>query len=772
MKRFPFFVGLLSVFALYLIGCPAASIQPATLAPESAAASTTTPPTTELPVDPFVPRSPLDDLQVAESRDHRSRLVEKNPETAPEAPQSIVEPVKVEPEAPKPVDEPPKANWDALPTEQETKKSTPKAEPKSPEPGSRLVEEESKTDEVAPPNQQLPLVEEKPKPVDEPKSQESGSRLIEEESTWAPATPSSFADLPATSLSAETLPAQTTPSSSFAETPATAVPAAETTPSLSFAEPVEKTPKSDAESREHSSRLAEETPKSDAEIREHSSRLEEETPKKTPKPDAEIREHSSRLPNPQSPIPNSQLYDPIKINGEYFVDWPKPKLLLVFTGFMNGYVEPCGCAGIEQMKGGLSRRRTFLQELDKKDWPVIPVDAGNLNKGFGLQEELKYNIVIDESFRQMKYNIVGLGNRELLFPTDVLILYCVDVPGSPRRYTSANVRLLDDPDCMASFRTETKNGVKIGVISVIGESAFGEVNNQDVKRLDIVERMKEVLPKFDAENCNQRVLIVHGSNAEFQSVLKAFPNRFEFALCSDGPAEPPAEPQWINNTMNVEVGEKGKYAVAVGLFDDVDHPMRYQRVALDSRFKNAPDVMLAMKFYQDQLKASGLKGLGIKAIPNRRAAENGTYVGSKACADCHEPSMKIWKKSGHAHAWKSLVETSKPARNFDPECIACHVVGWSPAEFLPYENGFLGEKETPLLTDVGCESCHGPGEMHVAAEKGADDLLKQKLRKAVRLPVEGNAARKHCIECHDGDNSPHFDFDTYWPKIKHDESAE
>jgi hypothetical protein len=221
--------------------------------------------------------------------------------------------------------------------------------------------------------------------------------------------------------------------------------------------------------------------------------------------------------------------------------------------------------------------------------------------------------------------------------------------------------------------------------------------------------------------------------------------------------------------MNVEVGEKGKYAIAIGLFDDADHPIRYQRVPLDSRFKNSSDVMQAMQFYQNELKKSGLQGLGIKAIPNRRTAENGTYVGSKACADCHDESQKIWKKSRHAQAWKSLAETAKPARTFDPECIACHVVGWSPAEFLPYEKGFLSEKETPHLIDVGCESCHGPGEHHVAAEKGADSAQKQKLRKAVRLPLEGNVARKLCIECHDGDNSPHFDFDTYWPKIEHKE---
>jgi hypothetical protein len=39
----------------------------------------------------------------------------------------------------------------------------------------------------------------------------------------------------------------------------------------------------------------------------------------------------------------------------------------------------------------------------------------------------------------------------------------------------------------------------------------------------------------------------------------------------------------------------------------------------------------------------------------------------------------------------------------------------------------------------------------------------------IRLPLDANAAKKVCLQCHDGDNSPHFDFETYWQKIVHKE---
>ena len=453
-----------------------------------------------------------------------------------------------------------------------------------------------------------------------------------------------------------------------------------------------------------------------------------------------------------------------------FDGWEKPKLLLLFSGFLDGYIEPCGCAGIDQMKGGLSRRHTFLQQLERKGWDVMPIDAGNLNTGFGQQEELKFNFVIDEAYRLMKYQAVGIGSRELLFPTDTLILYSVDVPGNPKRYTSANVGILQfAPDLMMPYRVLEKAGMKIGVVAVVGDSLLKNITNDDIVTASAAAKLQEVLPKLDAEQCARKVLIVHGTDNEITQLLNQFANRFDFVLPSNTPAEPPLQPKKIGNSLILEVGEKGRYAIAIGLSDNPAKPMQYERVPLDSRFDNSPAITALMEMYQAHLKETGLRGLGIRPIPNTRAETLGNFVGSQACADCHETSIRVWRKAGHSTAWQSLQKTAVPARDFDPECIACHVVGWNTAELLPYQGGFMSEKETPLLINVGCETCHGPGETHVRAEMGSNETLQESLRKAIRLPVEGGAAKKQCLTCHDGNNSPHFDFDTYWQKIVHKE---
>jgi hypothetical protein len=464
------------------------------------------------------------------------------------------------------------------------------------------------------------------------------------------------------------------------------------------------------------------------------------------------------------------LFAEEKVEEKLFDGWQKPKLLLVFTGFMDGYVEPCGCAGLENMKGGLSRRLTFFNELKKKDWDVFPIDAGNLNKGFGSQEELKYNFVTDESLRKMNYEVTGLGPKELLFPTDTLILYLVDSPGVPRRYTSANVAVMEfNPDFTAPYRVFTKNGIKIGVTSVIADSFLKNVNNADILHKPAAAQLKDIVPKLTAAKCDKKILIAYGATEEINTIAKEYQGQFDFIVPSDTPAEPPLKPNFLGKTMLAEVGEKGKFAVAVGLFDDPKTPFRYERVPFDSRFQNSSEVLAMMKLYQDQLKKTGLAGLGVKPIPDQRTETLGKFNGAKSCADCHEKSYAVWKKSKHGKAWESLVEKSNPARNFDPECIACHTDGWNPKELLPYQHGFASEEKTPNLVNVGCESCHGPGENHIKAEQGADTARQEALRNMIRLPLKNDTAKKHCIGCHDGDNSPHFDFETYWKKIEHRE---
>ena len=179
-----------------------------------------------------------------------------------------------------------------------------------------------------------------------------------------------------------------------------------------------------------------------------------------------------------------------------------------------------------------------------------------------------------------------------------------------------------------------------------------------------------------------------------------------------------------------------------------------------------------MAAYQDRLKQMGFAGLDLHAVPHPQHDTNGRLVGVEVCKECHEVSCKVWRNSAHAAAYATLANLDPP-RNYDPECICCHVVGWNPSKAFPYQGGYESPEKTPKLENVGCDNCHGPGQGHVKAEKGRDQKLQEKMRLAVRITKEEasnpNAGKQNCYSCHDGDNSPEFNFKTYWPLIEHKE---
>jgi hypothetical protein len=288
-----------------------------------------------------------------------------------------------------------------------------------------------------------------------------------------------------------------------------------------------------------------------------------------------------------------------------------------------------------------------------------------------------------------------------------------------------------------------------------------------------VEGLREVEPQLRAANCDVYVLLAHTSIEASKKLAQQFP-LFDVVVTAGGMGDPTHLPEPILGTDGflLQVGIKGMFVGVVGIFDDPDQPLRYQRVPLDARFKDSRDMLHLLGSYQEQLKTLGLEGLGLKPLPY----EDGMlFVGSEACEECHSFEYEVWEETPHSHALDSLVnpgERSEVPRHFDPECISCHVVGWNPQQYTPYTSGYLGLNETPAMHDVGCENCHGPGAKHVAAESGdldLDDDQIDALRVAMQLPYD--QAEKKCMVCHDLDNSPDFHdegaFDEYWSQVEH-----
>jgi hypothetical protein len=116
------------------------------------------------------------------------------------------------------------------------------------------------------------------------------------------------------------------------------------------------------------------------------------------------------------------------------------------------------------------------------------------------------------------------------------------------------------------------------------------------------------------------------------------------------------------------------------------------------------------------------------------------YVGDDKCTSCHKTAAAFWKKTVHAHAWKTLVDGGKQN---DYKCVGCHVTGYG-------EVGGTSLGHTKKLQDVQCETCHGPGSKHVA-EEGTEEPPS----------VHRETPASTCTVCHTEQHSDTFQYEAY-----------
>ena len=116
------------------------------------------------------------------------------------------------------------------------------------------------------------------------------------------------------------------------------------------------------------------------------------------------------------------------------------------------------------------------------------------------------------------------------------------------------------------------------------------------------------------------------------------------------------------------------------------------------------------------------------------------FAGIEACGDCHDEAVEFWENTVHARAYQTLVDDNK---QFDLSCVGCHVTGFR-------QPGGSEVVENAGLVDVQCESCHGPGSMHV--DDGGEDLDLIELEAPAQLCA---------TQCHTPEHSDTFEYEAY-----------
>ncbi|MBW2108874.1 MAG: cytochrome C [Deltaproteobacteria bacterium] len=117
-----------------------------------------------------------------------------------------------------------------------------------------------------------------------------------------------------------------------------------------------------------------------------------------------------------------------------------------------------------------------------------------------------------------------------------------------------------------------------------------------------------------------------------------------------------------------------------------------------------------------------------------------TYVGAKACEECHEEEYEHYEKfAKKAHSYSHIKTMKKGLTEAEfRSCFECHTTGYGQP------GGFKSEQETPDLKNAGCETCHGPGSVHVETQDPED--------------IKASLTDEECGRCHNSERVKAFGY--------------
>jgi hypothetical protein len=136
------------------------------------------------------------------------------------------------------------------------------------------------------------------------------------------------------------------------------------------------------------------------------------------------------------------------------------------------------------------------------------------------------------------------------------------------------------------------------------------------------------------------------------------------------------------------------------------------------------------------------------------------YVGSRACRRCHLREYRSWQNSAHANIFTLLEPGMRPEAkrkvNLQPDvdyrtnelCLQCHTVGYGTP------SGFKSLEETPDLTGVGCETCHGPGSIYIQDGVMGNDNLDHSFEEVFAAGLIYPVPDEVCRQCHTNPATP------------------
>ncbi len=423
----------------------------------------------------------------------------------------------------------------------------------------------------------------------------------------------------------------------------------------------------------------------------------------------------------------------------------KPVAIEVFfTSQTRGRLTHCGC--FSGQFGGIARLRSALERLPPAH--RFGVDVGDAIEGVEDYHLLKHRQVL-KAYAGLGYAALNAGAREAALPAATLRALAAE---SPVPFISANLRdRATGAPLLKGWTITERGGRRLALVGVVAPGALAGEPGEGVEIEPIETCLARVLPELKGK-ADAIVLLAYADEATLVALAAKF---YELAAILGGDVRQPAQRLVRENRSLVyftgnDSKSYGRLELKVGR-DGLTEAGAHNITLLTDQYPENNDVLALLATYRAEARAAKLgvddpgRALSGRVPGVRSAAE---FVGSESCVACHTTAATTWHGSAHAHAFDVLVARGADA---DPSCIACHTVGFGEP------GGYRREFKETRLTHVGCESCHGPGSRHVEERRSGGPITFQ-----FRPLGPGD-----CQKCHHGEFSRPFDYDQFWPHIRH-----
>ena len=406
---------------------------------------------------------------------------------------------------------------------------------------------------------------------------------------------------------------------------------------------------------------------------------------------------------------------------------------LVYTGNLNGELEPCGCT-LEGDLGGIKRHATMIDQLRKKNPALMFVSTGGLLIAEMPSDRIRSDYIL-RGMKLLDYDVIGVQARDLAFGAEFLTQHKLP-------FILSNTT---PPSHFAYSKTLQRQSQSF---SFFQHSVLPSPSSMETTDVDKTAAIKQLSVKLAQEKQSAGITIVT-TTLRLSEAKKILPLNDIDLLIIPSRQDTFVEPLKIGRTLLLQPGARGmRFGQLQFEIEKSGQGRRIIRwkhkvIPLLQTVADSPRTEAWYAAYNAELKTDYEKQVALRAQLEQGKSP---YAGAETCRSCHQPEYQSWKATQHALAYDDLEAVGKI---FDPNCIGCHSLGFNQP------GGFLDAELTPHLINVQCESCHGAAQAHVE-QSGKTPTANQNW-----------GMEKMCGQCHVGSHSPSFKVDDYWPKIVH-----